>query len=118
MTQTDTLIYKVTTLALWQRAEAEGVLPKSPVDETDGYMHFSTAGQLRETLRRYFAGQGDLVLCVVPAAAVADALEWEPSRGGALFPHVYAPLPLSAVSEHHALAVNVDGSCALPEGIA
>lgn len=118
MTPNETVIYKVTTRALWERGVAEGVLPPSPIDETDGYMHFSTGDQLRETLRLYFAGQSDLVLCVLPVAAVAADLKWEPSRGGALFPHLYAPLPLRAVAAHHVIAVADDGSCDLPKEIA
>ena len=118
MTSDDTIIYKVTTRALWEAGQATGILPPSPIDETDGFMHFSTAEQLRDTLSLHFAGQSDLVLVAVPAAAVADALKWEPSRGGALFPHLYAPLPLSAVSGYHDIAVDADGACPLPAGVA
>lgn len=118
MTPDDRTIYKVTTRALWDAGQADGVLPRSPIDVADGYMHLSTAGQLRETLRLHFAGQGDLVLCAVPVDAVAADLKWEPSRGGALFPHLFAPLPLSAVAAHHEIAVGNDGSCDLPSEIA
>ena len=118
MASDDSHIYKVTTAALWARAEAEGVLPKSPIDVTDGFMHLSTATQLRETIRLYFAGQSDLVLCTVPVAAVAPALKWEPSRGGALFPHLFAELPRAAISAHYAFDVAADGSCDLPGEIA
>lgn len=118
MMSADTTIYKVTTKALWTRGEAEGHLPYSPIDEKDGFMHLSTAGQLRETLRLHFAGQDGLVLCAVPAAPLGADLKWEPSRGGALFPHLYAALPVAAIAAHFPLAVAADGSCDLPEGIA
>lgn len=118
MSENQTTIYKVTTGALWAEGQATGVLPPSPIDETDGYMHFSTRAQLGETLRLHFAGEDDLVLAAIDVAAVADKLKWEPSRGGQLFPHLYAPLPVSAISAHYPLSVGADGACTLPEGIA
>lgn len=118
MTSAETTIYKVTTRALWARGRIEGHLPYGPVDEKDGFMHFSVASQLRETLRLHFAGQSDLVLCAVPVAPIAENLRWEPSRGGALFPHLYARLPISAVAAYFPVAVAADGACVLPEGIA
>ena len=87
-----------------------------PVDAADGFMHFSTAAQLRETLRKHFAGQGDLVLLAVAEAALAD-LRWEPSRGGQLFPHLYRPLPLDLIAWQAPLEVAADGSVQLPEGL-
>lgn len=94
-TPADPLVYKITTRAEWQQAEAAGVFQGSAVDRRDGFIHFSTAAQVPETARRHFAGQADLLLVAVDARAVA--LTWEPSRHGALFPHLYGPLPLSAV---------------------
>ena len=88
-------IYKLVPAASWQQAELLGRFVGSPVDLADGYIHFSTAAQVPETARRHFAGQADLLLVAVDARAVA--LTWEPSRHGALFPHLYGPLPLSAV---------------------
>lgn len=91
-------IYKILPAALWTKAQAEGVFRGAPVDEADGFIHFSTAGQMAETAAKHFAGQTDLVLLAVdPAALPADALKWEPSRGGALFPHLYAGLEVAAV---------------------
>ncbi|MBV8756535.1 MAG: DUF952 domain-containing protein [Deltaproteobacteria bacterium] len=90
------LIYKIATRAQWQAAEATGVFTGAPVDVADGYIHFSTAEQLPETLAKHFAGQRDLLLIAVEADALGEALRWEPSRGGALFPHLYAPLPVAA----------------------
>ena len=90
-------IYKICDTALWREAERTGVFGGAPVDRADGYIHFSTAGQVAETAARHFAGQADLVLVAVDAAALGTALRHEPSRGGALFPHLYGTLPLSAV---------------------
>ena len=92
-----TLIYKICPRPLWQEAERDGRFAGAPVDRTDGYIHFSTAEQVRETAAKHFAGQDDLLLVAVDAAALGSALKWEPSRGGALFPHLYGALPLDAV---------------------
>ena len=88
--------YKVLTedqLAEWRKA---GVFMGAPVDLADGYIHLSAASQLTETVRKHFAGQDGLWVCAIDIAALGDAVKWEPSRGGQLFPHVYAPLPLSS----------------------
>jgi uncharacterized protein (DUF952 family) len=91
-----TTIYKISPAGLWREAERAGVFTGAPVDRADGFIHFSTAAQVKETAARHFAGQSDLVLVAVDAAALA-ALRHEPSRGGALFPHLYGTLPLTAV---------------------
>lgn len=89
-------IFKVVTAAQWREAEATGVFHGAPVDLRDGYIHFSTAEQLDETLAKHFAGQSDLLIITFDAESFGDAMKWEPSRGGQLFPHLYAPLPVSA----------------------
>ena len=91
------LIYKVFRAAEWAELQARGRTPGAPVDVADGYVHFSTADQLAVTLSRHFAGETGLQLLAVDADAAGDALRWEPSRGGALFPHVYGAVPLDAV---------------------
>jgi uncharacterized protein (DUF952 family) len=91
------LIYKITPEAPWRAAEAVGTFDGAPVDRADGFIHLSTAAQAVETAARHFAGQRDLLLVAVEAEALGAALRWEVSRGGALFPHLYAPLPMSAV---------------------
>jgi uncharacterized protein (DUF952 family) len=91
------LIYKICPADLWRAAEGAGAFGGAPIDLADGYIHFSTAEQARETAARHFPGQDDLVLVAVDAAALGEALKWEPSRGGALFPHLYGPLALAAV---------------------
>ncbi|MFC7054338.1 DUF952 domain-containing protein [Hansschlegelia quercus] len=108
-------IYKITPEAPWREAEAAGVFAGAPVDLADGYIHFSTASQARETAAKHFAGQDDLLLVAIDAAALGTALKWEPSRGGALFPHLYGPLPLSAVRSVSPLPLAPDGAHVFPE---
>ena len=90
-------IYKICDAALWREAERGGAFSGAPVDLADGYIHFSTATQVAETAARHFAGVDCLVLVAVDGAALGPSLRYEPSRGGALFPHLYGNLPLSAV---------------------
>jgi uncharacterized protein (DUF952 family) len=103
----DPLIYKILTAAEWREAERAGVFVGSTVDRQDGFIHFSTAAQVRETAARHFAGQNDLLLVAVCTHALT--LRWEPSRGGALFPHLYGPLPLDAVRQVSPLPLDADG---------
>jgi uncharacterized protein (DUF952 family) len=103
------IIYKISTRSLWDEAERTGAFVGAPVDRADGFIHFSTADQVRETAARHFAGQGDLLLVAVDAAALGAALRYEPSRGGALFPHLYGTLLLSAVLWVKPLAVGPEG---------
>ena len=91
-------IYKILPRSEWEAARAKGVFDGSAVDLADGYIHFSTAGQLDETLRRHFAGQSDLVIIGVESEDLGEALKWEPSRGGSLFPHLYGPMPVAAAA--------------------
>jgi uncharacterized protein (DUF952 family) len=86
------LIYKILPRAAWDEAVAQGRFDGSPVDLQDGYIHFSTAAQAQETAARHFRGQAGLVVVAIEAGALGAALRWEPSRGGQLFPHLYAPL--------------------------
>ncbi|WP_222877634.1 DUF952 domain-containing protein [Terrihabitans soli] len=92
------LIYKILSVSSWQDAQESGAFSGAPVDIEDGYIHFSTAEQVRETAAKHFAGQSDLVLLAVDASRLeASALKWEASRGGALFPHLYGTLDVKAV---------------------
>ena len=111
------LIYKICPAALWRAAEAAGRFAGAPVDLADGFIHFSTEAQLRETARRHFSGAGDLLLIAVDDAALGGALRWEPSRGGDLFPHLYGPLPLSAVRNVEKLPLGADGQHVFPAAI-
>jgi len=91
------LIYKVLRPAEWAELEAAGETAGSAADRADGFVHFSTAGQLPGTLARHFAGETGLMLLAVDAAAAGPALRWEPSRGGLLFPHLHRGLTRAEV---------------------
>jgi uncharacterized protein (DUF952 family) len=107
-------IFKICGEAEWRKAEAEGVYRGSAVDERDGFIHFSTAEQLAETAAKHFARRDDLLLIAFEAKALGEALRFEPSRGGALFPHLYGTLPLSAVRFVEAMPLGSDGRHLLP----
>jgi uncharacterized protein (DUF952 family) len=92
-----TTIYKICERAAWQAAESAGLYRGSTLDISDGFIHFSSAAQVGETAAKHFAGQTDLMLVAINGDALGAALKWETSRGGALFPHLYAALPLAAV---------------------
>ncbi|MBB4009384.1 DUF952 domain-containing protein [Allorhizobium taibaishanense] len=111
-------VYKIVPETLWQKARAEGVFTGAAIDLSDGFIHFSTAAQARETARLHFAGQEGLLLIAVDGAALGAKLVFEASRGGALFPHLYAALPLSAVVAEWALPLGEDGLHQFPEDMA
>lgn len=110
-------IYKLTSRSAWLEAEAIGRFDGAPVDLADGYIHFSTGGQVRETAAKYFTGEDALLLVAVDPGELGEALRWEPSRGGALFPHLYAPLPLDAVLYVQDIPRGEDGMHHFPESI-
>jgi uncharacterized protein (DUF952 family) len=107
-------IYKIVTQSQWREAERGGVFYGAPVDLADGFIHFSTAGQVAETAAKHFSGQDGLLLVAVDDAALGDALKYEVSRGGALFPHLYADLPLTAVLRAEPMPLGADGIHRLP----
>jgi uncharacterized protein (DUF952 family) len=109
-----TTIYKICTAAEWAEAEHAGVYRGSAVDLKDGFIHFSTAEQAAETAAKWFAGQRDLVLVAVDADVLGDKLKWEPSRGGALFPHLYGDLDVKAVLRVDPLPLGSDGRHVFP----
>jgi len=111
---TSATIYKICPAGLWREAERAGVFEGAAVDRADGFIHFSSAGQVAETAAKHFAGQGDLLLVSVDAGRLGTALKWEPSRGGALFPHLYGALPLDAVTGVAPLPLGRDGRHVLP----
>jgi uncharacterized protein (DUF952 family) len=110
-----TTIYKICERAAWRLAEQNGIYSGSDADAHDGFIHFSTAAQLTGTAVKHFARQRDLLLVAVSADALGAALKWEISRGGDLFPHLYAALPLAAVRWTQPLPDEVNGQRALPE---
>lgn len=107
-------IYKILPRAEWTGAQAAGRFEGSAVDRRDGYIHFSTAAQARETARRYFANLPDLVVLEVEADHLGEALRWEPSRGGDLFPHLYGPLDAADVLRVHEARLGADGVPEMP----
>jgi uncharacterized protein (DUF952 family) len=110
-----TLIYKICDSQSWSDAERVGIFAGAGIDLADGYIHFSTRDQVAETAAKHFAGETNLLLIAVGADALGSALKWEPSRGGALFPHLYAPLPLTAVRSVKPLPLGPDGNPMLPD---
>lgn len=114
-------IYTLVRAADWAAAETAGAYAGSADDARDGFLHFSTAAQVRASAAKHRAGVPDLVLVEADAAALGDALKWEAASGGkrpGLFPHLYAALPLSAVVRVVALPLGADGLHVFPEGFA
>ena len=107
-------LYKICPGSLWRAAERNGVFRGSEVDRRDNFIHFSTAEQVGETAAKHFAGQRDLVLLRVDAVRLSAALKWEPSRGGALFPHLYGELDVKAVRQIDSLPLGPDGRHVFP----
>jgi uncharacterized protein (DUF952 family) len=105
-----TLIYKLVPEELWREAEALGVFRGAGIDLSDGFIHFSSRAQVEETAARHFAGARGLLLVAVEAERLGEALRWEPSRGGDLFPHLYGELPLALVARADPLPLRADGA--------
>ncbi|HEX5213192.1 MAG TPA: DUF952 domain-containing protein [Pseudolabrys sp.] len=110
-----TTIYKILPATLWRGAASQGVFRGSAIDLRDGFIHFSTAQQVAETAAKHFAGEMDLILLHVDTTRLGDRLKWEPSRGGALFPHLYGALDLAAVTRVDQLPLSADGRHQFPE---
>jgi uncharacterized protein (DUF952 family) len=108
------LIYKILSAADWQAAEREGVFKGAGIDIADGFIHFSTAEQAAETAAKHFTGQTGLVLVAVDAEKFGPELKWEVSRGGQLFPHLYAGLPTRDVAWVKPLPLDADGKHSFP----
>ena len=112
------LIYKILTSTQWAELQRDGESAGAPVDLADGFVHFSSAPQVAETAAKHFSGQTGLMLLALEAAGLGEALRWEPSRGGALFPHLYDMLRLADVAWARPLPLSADGAHVLPEGVA
>jgi uncharacterized protein (DUF952 family) len=110
------MIYKIFRDAEWQALRREGQTAGAPIDVADGYVHFSTAAQVQETAAKHFAGVEGLWLLGLDADALGPALRWEPSRGGADFPHLYRTLRLEDVAWAQPLPLE-DGAHAFPPGL-
>ena len=112
------LIYKILRNAEWSELLTAGDTAGAPVDVADGFVHFSTAEQLPETLARHFTGESGLVALALETDALGAALKWEPSRGGALFPHLYGRLKLADVKWSAPVTLAPNGRHVLPDQIA
>lgn len=110
-----TTAYKILSLTDWQSLVAKTQYEGSPVDLADGYIHLSADDQLAGTAAKHYAGQSDLMLVEVDLSKLGAELVWEASRGGALFPHIYGPLMLSATGTARPLSVTHEGEMILGE---
>ena len=115
MKQPQSVIFKVLSSDQWSIAQDQGEFHGAAIDLSDGYIHFSTPEQVRETVEKHFAGQADLVLVGVDPDKLGDDLKWEPSRGGALFPHLYSTLALDCVVSVDELKLGEDGRHIFPD---
>ena len=107
-------IYKIATREQLETAKEKGVFEGAPIDLQDGYIHFSTADQAEETIAKHFHGQKELFILTVRTQDCDEALKWEVSRGGALFPHLYAQLDMGLVRAVHPLTDLPDGGHQFP----
>lgn len=114
-TMNDQTIYKIVSTDEWAPARESGRFGGAAIDLADGYIHFSTASQVAETLHKHFAGQDNLLLIGIDPAPLGEALVYEPSRGGDLFPHLYGELDLEAVLFERAIARDGEGHHSLPD---
>lgn len=112
------IIYHMCREAEWRDAEAHGRYVGSSQDVADGFIHFSTAQQVRESAAKHRSGQTGLLLLTVNASSLGPELKWESSRGGALFPHLYGALPVAAVIRADPLSLADDGRHAFPDHVA
>jgi len=118
MTTSEQFVFKVTPRAAWDEGCRAGNYAGSADDLRDGFIHLSTREQLAGTLAKHFRGQHDLVLIQFEAGVLGDALRWEVSRGGQLFPHLYDALPAAMARAVHQLTLGIDGVPSLPEEFA
>ena len=109
-------IYKILRAPEWAELQAKGETPGAPIDVADGFVHFSTATQARETAAKHFSGEDGLILAALEADTLGPALKWEVSRGGDKFPHLYGPLRLADVISHAPLPLQ-NGVHTFPEGL-
>jgi uncharacterized protein (DUF952 family) len=109
------VIFRIVSEVEWDAAQRRGAFEGSEHDRRDGFIHFSTAEQLAETAAKHYAGRSGLLILFVDEDTVAESLKWEPSRGGALFPHLYATLPVSAVRRVEKLPLGSNGAFVVPD---
>lgn len=109
------LIYHMARAAEWAGAAKAGVYHGAAEDRADGFIHFSTADQVRESAAKHRTGETDLMLVACDPERLGDALKWEPARGGGLFPHLYGPIPMGAVVWWRPLPLDENGLHRFPE---
>ena len=109
------LVFKIFRRPEWEAFQGDGKTKGAPIDVGDGFIHFSTAGQLAETLALHFSGEDDLLILALDAEQLGDALRWEPSRGGNLFPHLFREMLLSDILWARPCPLGQDGHI-IPEG--
>ena len=114
MSEQPEMAFKVLTSSQMEALLTNGRFAGAPIDLADGYIHLSTAAQLDETVAKHFAGQSGLHIAAIDLVRLGDAVRWEPSRGGQLFPHIFGALPMSAVTGHCPLEFGQDGSIVIP----
>lgn len=110
------LIYKIFRRAEWTTFRDAGQTAGAPIDLIDGYIHFSTAAQVAETAAKHFTTESDLVLLALDSTRLGPDLKWQPSRGGALFPHLYRPLTRADILWDKSLPLGATGHI-FPEGV-
>ena len=108
-------VYKILDRSAWEAAQAAGVFAGAEIDLRDGYIHLSTATQAAETARLHFRGRAGLVVLEIEGDDLDPPLRWEPSRGGALFPHLHGTLDPAQVRAVHSAPLGPDGAPALPD---
>lgn len=108
-------IYHICRRDEWEQAQDKGVYAGSSQDQADGFIHFSARDQVEASAAKHRAGQDGLVLLAVDPAALGDALKWESSRDGALFPHLFGALPRGAVIAVHDLPLAASGRLVFPQ---
>ena len=113
---TELFAFKILTREQWEQWRADDIFAGAPVDIADGYIHLAAREQVAETASKHFAGQDDLIRAMIDLAALGDTVKWEPSRGGALFPHIYGGIPMSAVTTKAKLRLGADDRHVFPAG--
>ena len=111
-----TPVYKIVDIAEWRAAKSTGSYAGSSKDKADGFIHLSKAWQLEGTLDKHYSKGRDLCVVAIDGVSLEPALKYEPSRNGELFPHLYQPLPMWAVTDMSVLHFR-DGAFALPKHI-
>lgn len=108
-------IYKIVARQQWAEAAKANVFRGAPIDVQDGFIHFSAASQVVETVAKHFAGQSDLLFIEVDANRLGEKLKWEVSRGGELFPHLYGDMSLDTVVSVADLPLGPNGVHVFPD---